>query len=485
MDQAEKAPDIKILTLNAALLGTDPPIWRRFQVSDRMTLGDLHHVLQIVMGWNNFHLHEFYIDDSTFGACLSPDYDSEPLENENAYELRKVLPATGGVFHYIYDFGDSWEHQITVETIGEPEAGIPYPRCLDGARSRPPEDCGGIPGFHNILAILDDPSHEEHEEVLDWLGEGFDPEEFDVACVNKDLENFDEWRLLEMGCDERALLDDMPSEGDLSIDYGGPVRELLTIGEPPDDLDYRVFELNERHVPELIRMAGDMALHKAPTESDWIWAPVHAWRALGQLGAEEAIEPLTDLLRIVDELDDDWALRDLPNVLSSFGAKAIPAAKAFLHDTSRGLWGRVTSSDTLTKIGQRYPDARPECVAALTEELERFAQNDPDLNAFVISALVDLEAVESANVIEQVFAARAVELYVRGDWEDIQMDLGLLDERITPPPAPGWLFSGPSDTGSRKRQHGKLSSQSGTQDKKKNKNKRKRERKARKKNRRK
>lgn len=156
-----------------------------------------------------------------------------------------------------------------------------------------------------------------------------------------------------------------------------------------------------------------------------VWAYIHAWRALGQLRAEAAIEPLLSLLRFVDEIGDDWVAEELPVVYSMIGPVAIPTLIAYLADASHGLWARAAACAALTKIGQKHPEARDDCVAVLTRQLERFPEQDPTLNADLIVGLVELNAVESAPVMERSFAADAVDLMMMGDWEDVQVELGL------------------------------------------------------------
>jgi hypothetical protein len=228
------------------------------------------------------------------------------------------------------------------------------------------------------------------------------------------------------------------------VQYPEPVAQLLTLGDLSGIgnswRDYPALGLDAGHVPDLIRMATDEALHTADSDSAEVWAPVHAWRALGQLRAEAAIEPLMGLFRLADDLQDDWVSGDLPKVMGLIGPVAIPALDAYMRDAVHGLWARIAASECLVKIGQGHPGARDACVAALTGQLEHFAENGEDLNAFLIVDLVDLRAVESAPVMEQAFAADAVDLSVQGDWEEVQIELGLLTERITPPPARGWLM---------------------------------------------
>ena len=192
----------RILTLKVTLEESNPPIWRRLQIPDCATLGDLHYALQIVMGWSNSHLHEFHIGRKSFAAILPDDYDQEPTNDEDEFELRAVLKRKGPKLEYIYDFGDYWVHQVVVEEISEPQPSVRYPVCTGGERSCPPEDCGGISGYYNMLMILEDPEHEEYETYREWLPENFDPSDFDVAQVKEELEGMDAWRRMAEGEDE-------------------------------------------------------------------------------------------------------------------------------------------------------------------------------------------------------------------------------------------------------------------------------------------
>jgi hypothetical protein len=133
----------------------------------------------------------------------------------------------------------------------------------------------------------------------------------------------------------------------------------------------------------------------------------------------------------------DWVVDDLPEAMSAFGTAAIPALTAFLEDASRSLRARSAASMSLGKIARRHPQEREACIAVLTNQLEQYADNGPDLNGFLLLNLLDLAAVESVPAMEEAFAADAVELSVAGDWEDVQIELGLLDKRIAPA-AWGW-----------------------------------------------
>ena len=179
----------EIYQIKVALLGTDPPIWRRLLVPADLTLEQLHDVLQLAMGWEDCHMHEFRIGQQRFGKPdpMEQAFGGPRTASERTARLVTVLGRVGAKAVYTYDFGDSWEHQVVVEKRLAPEPGHAYPACLAGERHGPPEDCGGLPGFYNLLDAISDPAHEEHEELLDWLGDGFDPEAFSVDEVNRRL----------------------------------------------------------------------------------------------------------------------------------------------------------------------------------------------------------------------------------------------------------------------------------------------------------
>jgi hypothetical protein len=179
----------EIYQIKVTLLGTRPPIWRRLLAPAELTLAQLHEVLQIAMGWENCHLHEFRIGGLRFGV---PDpggrlAGAPACIPERKVRLSDVFYKRGAKAQYTYDFGDSWEHVLLIEKILAREAGLAYPLCTDGKLHGPPEDCGGIGGFYNFLEAIREPDHEQHQEMLDWIG-SFDPEQFSLAAVNQGLQ---------------------------------------------------------------------------------------------------------------------------------------------------------------------------------------------------------------------------------------------------------------------------------------------------------
>ena len=181
--KAAKPPD-EVYQLGIKLLGTDPPIWRMFAVPSGISLPKLHDVIQIVMGWWDSHLHQFRVGETRYGEPDPVEPWDDDMINERRVKLRDLLHEQGATICYEYDFGDGWEHELKLTKVGPPEEGVRYPICLAGERNCPPEDCGGIYGFAELLEVIADPKHEEHESMMEWLGGGYDPEKFDVDVVN-------------------------------------------------------------------------------------------------------------------------------------------------------------------------------------------------------------------------------------------------------------------------------------------------------------
>ena len=189
-------PKKQVYQFKVTLKETHPPVWRRIQVPSTYTFWDLHLAIQDAMGWHDSHLHEFRIQAKTgdtlvFG--IPSDIEDDPYFSDERTlagwkhrisKYESVIPST---FVYAYDFGDDWRHKIDFEEIKPAEAGIIYPRCIKGKRACPPEDCGGALRYLNLLAILADPEHEEHDSMREWVeaqtGGPFYPEHFDPAEV--------------------------------------------------------------------------------------------------------------------------------------------------------------------------------------------------------------------------------------------------------------------------------------------------------------
>jgi hypothetical protein len=174
-----------IYQLKISLNDVRPPIWRRVQTPASTTLTKLHQIIQLTMGWDTSHLHAFQVGTTTYGDP-HPDLD-DWMENQRGVLLSQVAPVEKSKIRYEYDFGDGWVHTLLVEKILPPEEGLTYPRCLTGRRACPPEDCGGPWGYADFLEALADPKHEQHTELVEWVGEDFNPAAFDLDAVNAKL----------------------------------------------------------------------------------------------------------------------------------------------------------------------------------------------------------------------------------------------------------------------------------------------------------
>lgn len=152
---------LKILRLEI-----EPEIWRRLLVPGGVRLDRLHEIFQAAMGWKNSHLHEFRAGDTRYREP-DPEFDEGDVRDERSVRLFEVALSVNDSFLYEYDFGDSWEHVVVAEKILTSEdspAGLPV--CLAGARSCPPEDCGGVPGYESFLEAIRDATHEKHQAML-------------------------------------------------------------------------------------------------------------------------------------------------------------------------------------------------------------------------------------------------------------------------------------------------------------------------------
>jgi hypothetical protein len=179
----------QVFQFKITLKGIKPPIWRRIQVPEIYTFWDLHVAIQDAMGWDDYHLHEFeVVNPSTgLGVIIGSPTPHEVLAGEvllsGEEKIADFFSMENRTASYVYDFGDYWEHKIQLEKVLPREKNIKYPICVKGKRACPPEDCGGVWGYAELLEIINNPEHEEYEEMLEWLGGKFDPEHFDIREV--------------------------------------------------------------------------------------------------------------------------------------------------------------------------------------------------------------------------------------------------------------------------------------------------------------
>lgn len=175
------------------LADTDPLVWRRIQVPASYSFWDLHVAIQDAMGWFDCHLHEFRLaPEARPGRVVRIGLPGEEFGDETPVRPGWKVPISEVLVQgllpllYVYDFGDDWQHVVMYEGPAPRERGVTYPRCVSGARRCPPEDCGGPHGYAELLDAIRDPTHERHDELLEWLGASFDPDLFKSLDVRFD-----------------------------------------------------------------------------------------------------------------------------------------------------------------------------------------------------------------------------------------------------------------------------------------------------------
>src|ERR1039458_577698 len=177
-----------ILQLKVSLNDSRPAIWRRIQLSDTSTFADLHNAIRDSMGWDGSHLHGFAFEpkNTKRPILIGPLSENSFIETlpEDKQLVCNWLGKKSKQCIYTYDYGDGWDHTVLLEKVLPFEPNVVYPRCVAGKRACPPEDSGGMWGYRRNLEIMKYPKHDEYEETLEWMGEDFDPEEFDPAAVS-------------------------------------------------------------------------------------------------------------------------------------------------------------------------------------------------------------------------------------------------------------------------------------------------------------
>jgi hypothetical protein len=178
-----------IYQLKISLKGAKPPIWRRLLIADSVSLPKLHQAIQIAMGWTDSHLHQFVVGGICYGMP-DPDWGDMETLDETRYKLNQIMRAEKDSIIYEYDFGDGWEHKITLEKILPFDQKTRLPQCVKGKGACPPEDVGGIWGYYDFLEAIADPSHPEHEDFKEWVGGDFDAQAFDIDETNSLLSEY-------------------------------------------------------------------------------------------------------------------------------------------------------------------------------------------------------------------------------------------------------------------------------------------------------
>lgn len=172
----------EIVTVRIELRDTEPLIWREVDVPTSVTLIVLHDIVQTAFGWQDYHLWEFSIGKQRYGLPTTEDSGIEPAMDARKIRLRDVLNARKTNIDYTYDFGDGWEHRLTVTRKRSGTPDVAYPHYIGGEWNGPPEDCGGVPGFYQLLVVLADANHPEHAQMVEWSGK-YDAKKIDIAGI--------------------------------------------------------------------------------------------------------------------------------------------------------------------------------------------------------------------------------------------------------------------------------------------------------------
>ena len=179
----------RIIRLRIALLDVEPSIWRIVEVPITTTLRALHEVIQAAMPWQSYHLYEFQIGEQRYGVP-DPEFGADlPIRDAKSIRLSRFLSEGVQAFIYVYDFGDNWQHAVTVEAVVDSEPGVSYPRLHDSAGRAPPEDVGGTFGFEEFLKAVTRPRAREHKRMVEWYGGPFDPAEVDVPAITTRIDD--------------------------------------------------------------------------------------------------------------------------------------------------------------------------------------------------------------------------------------------------------------------------------------------------------
>jgi len=191
---ATERPPLFVYYLKVTLKDSKPPIWRDILVPSDLTLEELHYVIQTVMGWGNSHLHQFIAEEVLYTDDINSDNsdeygldtrdEDEQDRNEKKYTVSQILTKEQACIIYEYDLGDSWTHKIELKKILPADPNARQARCLRGEKACPPEDCGGIWGYTDMLETLRNAKNSDKKEILAWLGNDFNPDYFNIDEIN-------------------------------------------------------------------------------------------------------------------------------------------------------------------------------------------------------------------------------------------------------------------------------------------------------------
>ena len=389
----------------------------------QQTLADLHNAIQTAFHFDFDHLYSFFMSGRAwdrhgeYAAIAEGGGGAKPAHQARIEQLD--LKA-GSTFLYLFDYGDEHHFFVRVEEI------TPSDRPLEQAHiERAPAD--------------PPPQYEGDEDEDDEEDEDDDYDEDEPISVEESLARIAEMSRM-AGSPDAELEYDWGGDGSnphapvrvhvetalvpTDAGYPPPLDQLLRLGDPRErpDMPVRIaaLRLTQEHVPDLVRMTRDRALNTAMGDTDEVWAPIHALRALEHLDVSAFVSELIPLF----DVDTDWFGEHLPDVLRNAGAGALEPLRHYLQDRTRWIYGRSRAANAMTQIAQQQPELREQAVQIISDELERASENNPVLNGFLLSELLNLDAVEALPVIRRAFEQNAIDETIAGDWQEVLKELG-------------------------------------------------------------
>ena len=175
------------LTFNIELEHTDPKVTRSFKVSPLISMYELHHIIQIVMGWTNSHIYQFNHVENIIADTRLVDDELGPVTDVKGVMVTQVFSHVGNTVTYEYDFGDGWMHHLELVEISTHPIDEVLPQIIGGENACPPEDCGGTYGYKELKEVLMNPKHPEYKSSKRWVGSTFDPMVCDLKTIQQNL----------------------------------------------------------------------------------------------------------------------------------------------------------------------------------------------------------------------------------------------------------------------------------------------------------
>ncbi|MBN1250468.1 MAG: SEC-C domain-containing protein [Anaerolineae bacterium] len=392
--EPEAGTSDKVYQIRVDLNGIRPPIWRRLLIPEDYTLDWVHETLQVAMGWWGGHLHMFTRDGEAF---CPPEYEFDDTVDEATVRLADLLPQVGSKAKYEYDFGDGWVHTLQLEKVLPADPEEIYPQCVKGRRACPPEDVGGIPGYHTFLDALANPERPESQDYIEWYGgEVFDPEAFDAMVVNLELKD------IGYAADGGSMeLYDQPITLVRQEMLSPALLQLLGMVLPEDDASSEMVGRQER----LLRRSRSAtklldilpALHPSLFEL-WLERMKSAEKRFGPLIIEKLTAPVPD----DDEArqQEQWVNGHLMVLLN----RSVPEAVTLLVDAWDAM-GSDTRSLACLVFGLQNARETADLVRGHCEAL--LAQGDYASATGALWALVDFEDAMATEVLTEVLEAEA------------------------------------------------------------------------------